>query len=197
MDCCATEGSTSSETDFKGPRNWDQIKLPGLRPSMAVSDFIGHIEHCLSEQITSGNPSFCGGRPEFQEMLEEIAQHLLNDNKVITTSDEKSLMTRVNSLCCLLQKDPAALQSSHDKESADEGPADGKSIQLSHDLESMQNNKIKMDVKASEEEFRDVSRGKQTLGMPRKDSLGELLLQLPRIASLSKFLFDISEDSDN
>ncbi|KAH1061342.1 hypothetical protein AAZX31_02G192700 [Glycine max] len=192
-----SSGSTSSETDFKGPRNWDQIKLPGLRPSMAVSDFIGHIEHCLSEQITSGNPSFCGGRPEFQEMLEEIAQHLLNDNKVITTSDEKSLMTRVNSLCCLLQKDPAALQSSHDKESADEGPADGKSIQLSHDLESMQNNKIKMDVKASEEEFRDVSRGKQTLGMPRKDSLGELLLQLPRIASLSKFLFDISEDSDN
>ena len=144
MDCCATEGSTSSETDFKGPRNWDQIKLPGLRPSMAVSDFIGHIEHCLSEQITSGNPSFCGGRLEFQEMLEEIAQHLLNDNKVITTSDEKSLMTRVNSLCCLLQKDPAALQSSHDKESADEGPADGKSIQLSHDLESMQNNKIKI-----------------------------------------------------
>ncbi|KAL5187836.1 hypothetical protein HKD37_05G013445 [Glycine soja] len=127
-----------------GPRNWDQIKLPRLRPSMAVSDFIGHIEHCLFEQITSGNPSFCGGRLEFQEMLEEIAQHLLNDNKVITTSDEKSLMTRVNSLCCLLQKDPAALQSSHDKESADEGPADGKSIQLSHDLESMQNNKIKI-----------------------------------------------------
>lgn len=198
MDCCATEGSTSSETDFKGPRNLDQIKLPGLQPSMSVSDFIGHIEHCLSEQITSGNPSFCGGRSELQEMLEEIAQHLLNDNQVITTSDEISLMTRVNSLCCLLQKDPAGLQSSHDKESAvAEGPDDEKRIQLSHDLESMQNNKIKMDVKASEEEFRDVSRGKQTLGMPRKDSLGELLLQLPRIASLSKFLFDISEDSDN
>ncbi|XP_040871227.1 uncharacterized protein [Glycine max] len=140
----SSDALTSSETDFKGPRNWDQIKLPRLRPSMAVSDFIGHIEHCLFEQITSGNPSFCGGRLEFQEMLEEIAQHLLNDNKVITTSDEKSLMTRVNSLCCLLQKDPAALQSSHDKESADEGPADGKSIQLSHDLESMQNNKIKI-----------------------------------------------------
>lgn len=192
-------GSRSSETDFKGPRNLDQIKLPGLQPSMSVSDFIGHIEHCLSEQITSGNPSFCGGRSELQEMLEEIAQHLLNDNQVITTSDEISLMTRVNSLCCLLQKDPAALQSSHDKESAvAEGPDDEKRIQLSHDLESMQNNKIKMDVKPAEEDFRDASGSKQTLGMSRKDSFAELLHQLPRIASLSKFLFDISEeDSDS
>ncbi|KAH1117228.1 hypothetical protein AAZX31_17G069300 [Glycine max] len=192
-------GSRSSETDFKGPRNLDQIKLPGLQPSMSVSDFIGHIEHCLSEQITSGNPSFCGGRSELQEMLEEIAQHLLNDNQVITTSDEISLMTRVNSLCCLLQKDPAGLQSSHDKESAvAEGPDDEKRIQLSHDLESMQNNKIKMDVKPAEEDFRDASGSKQTLGMSRKDSFAELLHQLPRIASLSKFLFDISEeDSDS
>ncbi|KAL5183060.1 hypothetical protein HKD37_17G047040 [Glycine soja] len=191
--------SRSSETDFKGPRNLDQIKLPGLQPSMSVSDFIGHIEHCLSEQITSGNPSFCGGRPELQEMLEEIAQHLLNDNQVITTSDEISLMTRVNSLCCLLQKDPEGLQSSHDKESAvAEGPDDEKRIQLSHDLESMQNNKIKMDVKPAEEDFRDASGSKQTLGMSRKDSFAELLHQLPRIASLSKFLFDISEeDSDS
>ncbi|RDX74071.1 hypothetical protein CR513_46217, partial [Mucuna pruriens] len=186
-------GSTSSETDLKGQRNWDQIKLPGLCPSMSVTDFIGHIEHCLSEQITSRNPSFCGGRPGFQEMLEGIAQHLLNDNQVITTSDEKSLMTRVNSLCCLLQKDPAALQSSHDKESAVEGLDDGKNIH-SHDLESMQNNKIKMNVKPAEEDLRDVSGGKQALGMSRKDSFGELLLHIPRIASLSNFLFNISEE---
>jgi len=82
------EGSTSSETDSKGPRNCDQIKLAGLRTSMSLSDFIGHIEHCLSEQITCGDPSFCDGRgrPGFQEMLEEIAQHLLNDNQVIAAS---------------------------------------------------------------------------------------------------------------
>ena len=180
MDCCATEGSTSSETDFKGPRNWDQIKLPRLRPSMAVSDFIGHIEHCLSEQITSGNPSFCGGRPEFQEMLEEIAQHLLNDNKVITTSDEKSLMSRVNSLCCLLQKDPVTVQNSHfTEDNTVEGPDDGK------------------DVKPAVEESKDASGGKQALGMSRKDSFSDLLLHLPRIASLPKFLFNISEEDGN
>jgi len=67
--------------------------------------FIGQIEHCFSEQITCANPSFCDGRPGFKEMLEEIAQHLLNDNHVIVASNEKSIMTRVNSLCCLLQTD--------------------------------------------------------------------------------------------
>jgi len=59
---------------------------------------------------------FCDGRPGFKEMLEEIAQHLLNDNHAIVASDEKSIMTRVNSLCYLLQTNSAALQSSHDKE---------------------------------------------------------------------------------
>lgn len=176
-----SSGSPSSETDFKGTRIWDQIKMLGLRPSMSVSDFIGHIEHCLSEQTTSGNPSFCGRRLGYQEMLEGIAQHLLNDNQVIT-SDEKSLMSRVNSLCCLLQRDP------RDKESAVEGPDDGKNIQPSHVIESRQNNKIKMDVKPAEEDFRDVSGGKQALGMSKKDSFGELLLHLPRIASLSNFV---------
>lgn len=184
MNCCVIEGSTSSEADSKGPRNCDQINLPGLRTSMSVSDIIGHIEHCLSEQITCVDPSFCDGRRGFQEMLEEIAQHLLNDNQVIAASDEKSLMTRVNSLCCLLQTDPAALQSSHDTENVD----DGKNI----DLESMHNIKIKIDVKPAEVDFRDVS-----LGMSRKDSLGEFLLHLPRIASLSKFLLNISEDDSD
>ncbi|KAG2408095.1 hypothetical protein LR48_Vigan01g241500 [Vigna angularis] len=183
-----SSGSTSSEADSKGPRNCDQIKLPGLRTSMSVSDFIGHIEHCLSEQITCGDPSFCDGRRGFQEMLEEIAQHLLNDNQVVAASDEKSLMTRVNSLCCLLQTDPAALQSSHDKENVADGPDDGKNI----DLESMHNIKMKIDVRPAEVDFRDVS-----CGMSRKDSFGEFLLHLPRIASLSKFLLNISEDDSD
>ncbi|BAT79735.1 hypothetical protein LR48_Vigan04g039900 [Vigna angularis] len=178
MDCTSIEGSTSSETDSKGPRNRDQIKLPGLRPSMSVSDFIGQIELCLSEQISSGNPPFSDGRAEYKEILEDIAQHLLNDNQVAATSDEKSLMSRVNSLCCLLQKDPVTVQNSHFTEDSStiEGPDDGK------------------DVKPAEEELRDVSGGKQALGMSRKDSFSDLLLHLPRIASLPKFLFNISEE---
>ncbi|XP_027362850.1 uncharacterized protein LOC113870455 [Abrus precatorius] len=170
-----SSGSTSSETDSKGPRNGDQIKLPALRPSMSVSDFIGQIELCLSEQITSGNPPFSDGGSEYKEILEDIAQHLLNDNQVAATSDEKSLMSRVNSLCCLLQKDPVTVQNTHFTEDGTvEEPDNGK--------------------KPAEDESRDASGGKQALGMSRKDSFSDLLLHLPRIASLPKFLFNISEE---
>ncbi|KAF1867127.1 hypothetical protein Lal_00049555 [Lupinus albus] len=195
MDCRAIEGSSaSSEIDSKGPRNWDQIKMPGLQPSMSMSDFIGHIEHCLSEQITSGSPSFDGEGPEYQEMLEEITQYLLNDNQVTAASDEK-LMSRVNSLYCLLQKDTAEAHNSHDNENPVEGPHGGKDVQLRHHtFDPIQGNKSVIDVKAAEVDSRDVSSGKQAPGMSRKDSLGDLLLHLPRIASFPKFLFNISED---
>lgn len=215
---CATEGINSSEADSKAPKNWDQIKLPGLRPSMSVSDIIGQIgqiEHRLSEEKTSGNLSSSAKRKDAYVMLDHIAHHLLSDNHVITDSDEKSLMSRVNSLCCLLQEDPAAMPNSHDNKSSVEGPNDGKNIELGHDLESTQSNKIKIDVKATEEDSRNVYSGHQAPGMSRKDSLeellqnlhghqapgisrkdsfGDLLLNLPRITSLPKFLFNISED---
>lgn len=196
MDRLATEGNSSSETDSKGPRNLDQMQMPGLRHSMSVSDFIGHIEHCLSEEMISGNPSFSDRISEYQEMLDDISQHLLNDNQATeASSDEKSLMTRVNSLRSLLQKDPAAVQNPHGKASAVEGPEDGGNIQGgSHDHESMQDNRIEIDVKAADEDLGDVSGGKQAPGMTRKDSFAELLFNLPRIASLPKFLYNISEE---
>ncbi|XP_061347537.1 uncharacterized protein LOC133293038 [Gastrolobium bilobum] len=154
LDCLPLEapspssGNSNSETDSKGPRDWDQIKLPGLRPSMSASDFINQVERCLSEEMTP----FSGGGPEYKEMLDDIAQYLLSDNQV-TASDEESLMSRVNSLRCLLQKDPAAVLNSHE-ESAVEGPDNGKNIQLSHDLELMQDNKIKIDVKTAQNDSR-------------------------------------------
>lgn len=191
MNCRAIEGSGNSATDCQGPRTLDQIVLPGLRPSMSMSDFMNHIEHCLSEQITSGNPNFSVERPEYKDMLEDIAQHLLNDTQVTAASDEKSLMSRVNSLCCLLQKDPPAVQNSIvTDDSTVQGPDGGSNIQL--DLTA--GSKGTINVKDSEEVKREVSDGKQAQGMSRKDSFGDLLLHLPRIASLPKFLFNISEE---
>ena len=188
MDARAIEGNGTSET----VNSWDQIKVPGLHPSMSMSDLMSHIENCISEQITSGNPSSSDQQSEYQDILADIAQYLLNDNQLTTASDEKSLMTRVNSLCCLLQKDPATLQQSQvDGKSCVEGPAGGgKDIQLNSALDG----RIRSDVKASEEYVKDNPVGKQPLGMSRKDSFGELLLHLPRIASLPKFLFNISEE---
>ncbi|XVF34347.1 hypothetical protein REPUB_Repub18cG0051900 [Reevesia pubescens] len=194
MDSRAIEGSGVCEAvDSKGTRNWDQIKVPGLHPSMSMSDLMNHIEHHLSEQMTSGNPS-SENRPDSQEMLEEIAQYLLSDTQFTTASDEKSLMSRVNSLCCLLQKDNTTVTKSQANGENYDGPENGKDFQLNKTHESGFNITAKGDVKAYEGDIKEVSSSKQAPGMSRKDSFGELLLHLPRIASLPKFLFNISED---
>ncbi|KAJ0089881.1 hypothetical protein Patl1_14492 [Pistacia atlantica] len=103
-----SSGSGTCEVNSKGTRNWDQIKVPGLHPSMSMSDFMNHIENCLSDQITFGNQPEEG--TDCRDLLEDIAQYLLSDTQSTAASDEKSLMSRVNSLCCLLQKEPGAAQ---------------------------------------------------------------------------------------
>ncbi|OMP09509.1 hypothetical protein COLO4_05402 [Corchorus olitorius] len=194
MDSRAIEGSgVCDAVDSKGPRNWDQIKVPGLHPSMSMSDLMNHIENCISEQMTSGNPS-SENRPDCQEMLEEIAQYLLNDNQLTAASDEKSLMSRVNSLCCLLQKDTTPGTTSQANVENYDGVDDGKDVQLNKAPETGFSFPSKGDVKASEGDTKEVSSSKQAPGMSRKDSFSELLLHLPRIASLPKFLFNISEE---
>ena len=195
IDFCAIEGSGSSEINNKGLRNLDQMILPGLHPSMSVSDFMNHVEQCLSEQISSGDPTFTIGRPEYKDILEDITQHLLNDNQVTAASDEKSLMSRVNSLYCLLQKDPS-MQNLNIAESSSTTQVSelGTNIHLNQASLLTQDNNSTTNVKASEEDTKDVSDGKQASSMSRKDSFGDLLLHLPRIASLPKFLFNISEE---
>ncbi|XP_015580382.1 uncharacterized protein LOC8265774 isoform X2 [Ricinus communis] len=196
MDTRAIEGNGNCEAvDSKGLRNWDQIKVPGLHPSMSMSDLMNHIENCISEQITSGNPSLSADGSEGQNILEDIAQYLLSDNQLTTSSDEKRLMARVNSLCCLLQKDPASSQNSQANEEIYVGESDnGKGVQLNNTYESLNENKNKGGIKDPELNTKDVSGSKQVPGMSRKDSFGDLLLHLPRIASLPKFLFNISEE---
>ncbi|KAF6176529.1 hypothetical protein GIB67_007912 [Kingdonia uniflora] len=168
MDSCAVEENGGSEVEeSKGISNWDQFKVPGIDTSMSMNDLMNHIGNCISEQMTSGNPLF-SERSQNEEMLDDIAQHLLGDTQFASTSDEQSLMSRVNSLCCLLQRDPSV-----------------QNIQVKEE-----NNLI-----TSERVVNDCSEMK--MGMTRKDSLGDLLLHLPRIASLPQFLFNIPEDGDS
>lgn len=157
---------------------------------------MSHIEHCLSEQMNYGNPPSSGGGPELRDMLDDISQYLLNDN-VAAASDEKSLMSKVNSLCCLLQ-DPAVVQNTPITEDYAAGGPDGeKVLKPNNNHEFMHDNRRKTDFKSAEEDKRDLTGGKQAPGMSRKDSFGELLVHLPRIASLPKFLFNISEENSD
>ncbi|XP_065849325.1 uncharacterized protein [Euphorbia lathyris] len=190
-----SSGNGNCETvDSKGPRNWDQIKVPGLHPSMSMGDFMNHIENCISEQITSGNPPSVDGS-ERQNILEDIAQYLFSDTQLTTSSDEKRLMARVNSLCCLLQKEPTSTQNLQqlNEESCISESDNGKGLlQVSNNTNESLFEKPSMNE--TEANTKDVSGSKPVPGMSRKDSFGELLLHLPRIASLPKFLFNISED---
>jgi hypothetical protein len=165
--------------DFNIPHWWSQLKVPGLRPSMSVDDLVNHLGNCISEQITSGNPALANNEVPTKETLEGIAQYLLGDTQgpPVSASDERSLMARVDSLCCLIQKDTAPVAKPkpepNDSDSIGAEASDG-----------------------SDEEFSSAPTGKPTdatnpPAMSRKDSFGELLTNLPRIASLPQFLMSL------
>lgn len=199
MDTRAMEGSRNCETDdLKRQRNWEQLKVPGLHPSISMSDLMNHIENRISEQMTSGNPALSEEGVECHGILEDIAQYLLSDSQFTAASDEKSLMSRVNSLCCLLQKDPGSVQNLQmNGEGCFEELDEKKDVQLNHTSESVHENKAPGDITVPEGDSKDVTGYKQAPAMSRKDSFGDLLLHLPRITSLPKFLFNISEDDEN
>ncbi|CAN1223809.1 hypothetical protein LINGRAPRIM_LOCUS812 [Linum grandiflorum] len=193
-DTHAIEGRGNFESvDSRAPRNWDQIKVPGMTQSMSMSDLMCHLGNCISEQMNSGNASLAADAEESREILSDIAQYLLSDTQLTTAADEKRLMARVDSLCCLLQKDPTSSQNKDPTPSQNlqmtgqgsNGDTDNgdKMFQLNQRSGTM-----------TEASLKEASSSKQSMGMSRKDSFGELLLHLPRIASLPKFLFHISEE---
>ncbi|KAJ8560815.1 hypothetical protein K7X08_022675 [Anisodus acutangulus] len=182
------ENANSLGNDPHGMPNLEQLKVPGLRPSMSMTDLVSHIENCISEQINSGNLQ-SDDALECKGMLEDIAQMWLSDTQCTTASDEKSLMKKVNSLCCLLQ-DPTTSHESHfNGENHLQKPIQSNNACSSSACESSKGN--------DEENAKDFVGGKPTPSIPRRDSFGDLLLHLPRIASLPKFLFDIAEDDEN
>ena len=63
--------------------------------------------------------------------------------------------------------------------------------------ESKEEIKAMADLQVDEGDSHELSGCKQTPAMSRKDSVGDLLLNLPRIASLPHFSFNISEDGEN
>ncbi|KAI3820611.1 hypothetical protein L1987_08159 [Smallanthus sonchifolius] len=180
MDMSAIEEIRRAGTEgLKDINRWDQIKVPGIHPSMSMSDLVNHIENRITEQRTGNRPLSCEEQ-ESLEILEDISQCLFNDSQhgSSTASDEKSIMSKVNSLCCLLQMDPTTLQVLEPKTDCN-GPRPG--FGLVGEGGSV--------AEGTGEGFLVVEDEKGT-GMSRKDSVGELLLNLPRIASLPQFFYN-------
>ncbi|XP_078443656.1 uncharacterized protein LOC144713049 [Wolffia australiana] len=163
----AAEENSSCVTGEQNPTC--PFRVPGIRPSMSMSDFVSQIGQCINEKTGSDDQFLEINR----DALEEMTQQLLSDSQCGPASDEPSLMSRVNSLYCLLQKDPAAAQNlligrgcgeEEGEEETDSAAMDGRD---------------------------------PPPAISRKESSGDLLLYLPRIASLPQFLFDIAEDPVN
>ncbi|XP_073015387.1 uncharacterized protein [Primulina eburnea] len=180
---------------FKALSNWDRIRAPGLHSSMSMSDLVNHLESRISEHGTSSDPALSIEDLHSLEILDDINRCLFSDLQNVPDSDEKLLMSRVNSLCCLLQKDSAVVSNSQsrndinpdfyfEQKRIDESYAGGAS--------TSENN-----INRNRNESNETSGYNQAPAMSRKDSVGELLLNLPRIASLPQFLFNISEDLES
>ncbi|CAI9113839.1 OLC1v1014524C1 [Oldenlandia corymbosa var. corymbosa] len=188
MDTHVIEEIKNSGEQWKELSNWDQIKVPGLHTSMSMSDLVSHLENRISEQRTSNNVVLSNEDKQGLEILDEISRYLFSDSQYVPASDENSLMTRVNSLCCLLQRGDSLVDLS-----AMDTKVQGSNLSPVYASGS----KAEEKPSTAELELEGVSEWKQTPSMSRKDSVGELLLNLPRIASLPQFLFNISEDVDN
>ncbi|XP_010417153.1 PREDICTED: uncharacterized protein LOC104702928 [Camelina sativa] len=147
MDAHAIEGVGSS-VNSRNKNGWSQIKVPGLPQSFSMNDFL-----TLLDQGCENNQEF-----------EEMKQFLLSDT-LPDTSDEKSVMSKVNSFCNLLQS--------------------AANSQLNIETSDTEGGKRVVDLASS---------SKPLQGMSRKDSFSDLLGHLPPITSLPKVLFKISEE---
>ncbi|KAL1814514.1 hypothetical protein ACET3Z_017088 [Daucus carota] len=177
----------SGTWELKNLSCWANIKVPGIHPSMSMSDLVSHIENRFTENRSLNNP-LSNDEREGLEILDEISKCLFTDSQHAPTSDEKSIMTRVNSLYNLLQKDNGTEKDCNFRSD------------YSNDM-FMMDNKTRREVDCSAPEITnevaeysalhgesaDISDKTQGPSMSRKDSVGELLLNLPRIASLPHF----------
>ncbi|KAG8072726.1 hypothetical protein GUJ93_ZPchr0006g41454 [Zizania palustris] len=165
--------------------SWNQVR------SLSIDGLLSHLGDCVTEQKTAeDDPSLPNSEASSHDLLKEITQHLLSDSQGTLASDEKRLMARVNSLSSLLEKDavPATLPNSEPNDSSN---IDSKNIDV-----------IEVDSDGFDEEINKALDWETTTDsiqpppLSRKDSYGDFLLNLPRIASIPQ-LFNIPEDFDN
>ncbi|XP_038718566.1 uncharacterized protein LOC120011513 [Tripterygium wilfordii] len=202
-------------------RHPDQIQMSESHQSVEMNDPVSVIGNCISEQKSSGNPAPLLGNSQCRPFLEKVTHLLLGDSQLMSTSDEQSVMSKANSFCSLLQMDPGTTQISIPAEQSATLRINSLCFPLQKDptvaenLESkvrtvqdaqIDENKNLRDTQSVNESAgedkisRDfpsqVSDDMQGGAMSREDSIEELLHNLPRIASLQEFLFDITEESN-
>lgn len=210
--------SDSDEVNMKSATQWEQMR--SLEPSdvsvheeselafsTSMNTLANQIGLCFQEQIRSCNSVSTGENnlSSHKRILDEIAQHLLGDSMLSASFDEQSIIARVNSMCSLLQKDVSSMTASEtstgkvDNESLTGYEAKnslGEDDELRHEINNESSNAFSR--KCDRVPFQLVENSamdsKQRTIIPRKESSGDLLLHLPRIASLPQFFVHASDE---
>ncbi|CAN4100162.1 unnamed protein product [Withania somnifera] len=192
----ASENMKTRELDqWKGLSNLNQLRVPGIHPSLSTSDLVSQLELRISEQKTSKVANRTSDEGESLEILKEISKSLLSDTQNVSASDEQSLMSRVNSLCCLLQQDPATAQKSEN--CGDVASGERRVDEINFISPVLLGRRVEVDPSTLQDESNDLSGCKPASTMSRKDSFSDLLLNLPRVASLPHFLFMCDDSAGN
>uniref|UniRef100_A0A0E0HN64 TRF2/HOY1 PH-like domain-containing protein n=1 Tax=Oryza nivara TaxID=4536 RepID=A0A0E0HN64_ORYNI len=132
--------------------NWNGIKVPGIRRS-------------ITQIIGDGDGDGSMGKLTF----DELTRQLLNDSQITNAADERMLMSRVNSLCSLIQRDSGSGQTNPSS-----------SIHGDNEMQERKPQPYALPVSADS--------GSNTSLPPRQESFGDLLTHLPRISSFPHFL---------
>lgn len=154
------EEHTSSERVEKERMRRDPLKASGPEQCTSTSDLVNRLENCTSKQMASGNALSSSDTVPTKEILETISQQLLDDSQGASVLDERSLLPRVNSFLSLITPQSPQLDS-----------GDGMTV----------------DDEPDSVPPTDAVDGGAQPPISRNESYGELLMHLPRIASLPRF----------
>ncbi|GJV39870.1 hypothetical protein Tco_1418310 [Tanacetum coccineum] len=185
--------SSGISMDIDGQKDTEQ--------GMSISDLVNYVGNSFSEQSISGNLPYSGKSAAHnnpQDVLDNISELLLGDSQVISASDERTLMSRVNSFCSLLGQQDGNMHPTP-QNIIDHSTPDSflmpQTMTQKDGFDSSTPSSSQMPPQDGNDNSTSETNGQES-GIARNDSYSDLVHQLPRIASLPRFLFDISENGE-
>jgi hypothetical protein len=177
-----------------------------LKSLKSMDTLVNHTVSRLSEKFSHN--SVPTGEETWQadkNIFDEIAQHLLSDSFSSVACDEQQVMARVNSMYSLIEKDVSAAHASNGNTKSLEnsgagyglgrlvkGEDDGQVCKRNDDMTEevlSRDDRIDSQVNVMEDGYMHC---KRSTGIPRQDSLGDLLVDIPGIASFPRLFVDSS-----
>lgn len=187
-------GLGNQSSDLLSPKSMDSSVNRTVSGSLEI--------RCANNSVPIGEETWQANKM----MLDDIAHHLLSDSLLSAGCDEQKVIAHVNSMHSLLEKDVSTTHASNENtESLEISRAghglgrlvkredDGQVCEINDDMTEAvlrRDDRIESQVNVMEDGYTDC---KPSTVIPRQDSLADLLVNIPRIASFPQ-LFVHSPD---